>query len=126
MSCMRWNGRHRKSDGRPVVGKKYVYRMRWEQKYGPIPTGSVVHHTCGNSWCVNLRHLRLLSQGDHLREHRLPGDWGQRYKTHCPAGHPYDEHNTYVFIRADGVVERHCRACRLEAKRRYNAKQKFL
>lgn len=34
-----------------------------------------------------------------------------RPKTHCAAGHPYDEENTRVYVRPNGVTDRVCREC---------------
>lgn len=116
--CWRWKGRHRKEDGRPVLRKRYVYRLVYEDLHGPIPRGCGLHHRCDRPWCVNPAHVEPMRQRDHLRLHGLPGDWGQADKTHCPSGHTYSPENTY---RWRG--ERHCRACRVAAKRRYNAKQ---
>ena len=44
----------------------------------------------------------------------------QARKTCCPAGHAYDEMNTYVF--PDG--RRHCKTCRREAFKRHDAKRR--
>lgn len=44
-------------------------------------------------------------------------------KTHCPQGHPYDEHNTY---KLKGRNARRCKACRRAAFRKWyseNAQQ---
>jgi hypothetical protein len=115
--CVPWPGKHRKTDGRPILGRQYAYRVLWEEAHGPL-NGLSLHHRCENKWCVNLAHLEPMKQGDHLREHGLPGDWGQADKTHCPQGHEYTEENTYHWRG-----ERHCRTCRTAAKRRYNAKK---
>jgi hypothetical protein len=40
--------------------------------------------------------------------------------THCPAGHPYDEQNTYV--RKEGW--RDCRACRCASQAALRARRK--
>jgi hypothetical protein len=39
-------------------------------------------------------------------------------KNHCPAGHPYDDANTYV----DPKGWRNCRICRRDARRRWRAR----
>jgi len=39
-------------------------------------------------------------------------------KSHCPAGHPYDEANTYVNPRGG----RSCRICRRESRRRWRVR----
>lgn len=112
--CIRWPGAHRKSDGRPVIGGRYVYRIVFEQRYGRLLVGQILHHTCGAEWCINPEHLVPMTQGQHLKEHGNSGDWGQRFKTHCPAGHPYSGGNLYAY-----KTERRCKACHREAKLRY-------
>lgn len=119
--CVRWPGAHRKSDGRPVTnhgaGPRYAYRELWEATYGALEPEILLHHTCENAWCVNLEHLEPITRSRHAVEHAKGGDWGQADKTHCPAGHPYDESNTYVYTRKDGRTERHCRECGRVKKR---------
>jgi hypothetical protein len=106
-----------------MIGRDRVYRVEWEKVHGPIPPGGVIHHTCGNVWCIEVTHLRLMTQGQHVQGHGLGGDWGQAQKMHCPQGHPYDDENTYVYRRKDGRIERHCRECRREARRRWRRKE---
>lgn len=106
-------------------GKSYAYRVRWEREIGPLDPGLVLHHRCHNPACVRLDHLEPKTQAEHLREHGLPGDWGQADKTECPQGHPYDEENTYTWTDPKtGKRERGCRACRLAAKHRYRARRR--
>lgn len=48
-------------------------------------------------------------------------------KTHCPKGHPYDEHNTILYVRkSTGRLCRKCAACRRERENspEYKAKAK--
>ena len=123
--CRRWDGYHRPSDGRPLDGRQYAYRTNYEKEIGPLPNG-VGHHLCENKWCAEPRHLEFITQGEHLKEHGLHGDWGQANKTQCPAGHDYDEENTYRYTRKDGRKERHCKRCVLVAKRRYREKKRRL
>lgn len=113
VDCMRWPGTHRK-DGRPVFEKKYVYRIAFEQRYGRLLKNQVLHHLCGHVWCINPEHLAPMLQGEHLKVHGNAGDWGQRFKTHCPKGHPYAGENLYQY-----GTERRCKACHREAKLRY-------
>ena len=115
--------------GRPVVPgqrttttKNGVFKraavVAYEEAYGPVPPGHVVHHTCENQWCVEPTHLVAITSAEHIRLHGLPGDHHQAAKTHCPKDHPYAGTNLYVAPNGD----RHCRVCRNEAKRRYRAK----
>ncbi|MHB1670426.1 endonuclease domain-containing protein [Thiomonas sp.] len=43
---------------------------------------------------------------------------GRPRSTHCPAGHPYDEANTYL----DSRGRQHCRVCRRQRSREYAAR----
>lgn len=103
-----------------MVGSDYVYRLVWEAKNGPLEPGHVLHHECETTWCINPDHVDDLDgPSAHAVIHKMGGDWGQSNKTHCPAGHPYSDENTYIFKRKNGKNERHCRACRLVIRRRY-------
>ena len=119
--CWIWTGRLRKEDGRAMSGRTiYAYRTVYEAATGePCPPG-VAHHRCENPACVNPEHLEFITQGEHLKGHGLPGDWGQADKTECPSGHPYTAENTYVWRG-----ERQCRECRRQANARYRAKKRI-
>lgn len=112
--CWRWPLPSTRHDGRQVVKNRYVYRIIWLAVFGePVPP--VVHHTCEHEWCINPKHMEAMpSQSEHMKAHGAGGDWGQSDKTHCPKGHPYDEENTYIYVRKDGRKERWCRTCRHE------------
>lgn len=46
-------------------------------------------------------------------------------KTHCDAGHPYDEANTYSTLREkNGRMKRACRKCRMFRQRAYVARKR--
>lgn len=121
--CIRWPGTHRATDGRPVIGSRYVYRIVFEQRYGRLLDSQKLHHDCGNVWCINPEHLVPVTQSQHAKLHKIGGDKVQRFKTHCPAGHPYSGDNLYAYKN-----ERRCKACHREAKlryhKRYNRKHK--
>jgi hypothetical protein len=62
--CVVWEG----SRNRAGYGSIYVYgkmtsvhRYAWECANGPIPGGMHVDHLCWNTSCVNVEHLRLVT-----------------------------------------------------------------
>lgn len=120
--CLPWAGSHRKSDGRPLApdGLQYAYRWLWQQANGPLDPGLILHHLCENEWCVRLEHLEALTQSEHARAHGFRPSEGYRKRTHCPHGHPYAGDNLIV----DSRGWRKCRACTIEAKRRYRARKR--
>lgn len=115
--CWRWPYSHRRTDLRPTLHRRYVYRLLYEIAAAErLPARTVLHHTCGNAWCINPWHLAPMEQSAHMVTHGRGGDWGQAAKTHCPRGHEYDQDNTYHYTRTrNGKTnrERHCRKCAL-------------
>jgi DNA-binding CsgD family transcriptional regulator len=53
------------------VGGRSVYAYRWvyERERGPIPEGSVLHHTCRNTRCLNPDHVVVTTQSEHISGH---------------------------------------------------------
>ena len=93
-----------------------AHRFAYEFYNGSIPASLTIDHRCRNRACVNPSHLRLLTN----QENCLAGDTGKHnaIKTHCPQGHPYNEHNTYMERLKDGRLVRRCRLCRNARQRR--------
>ena len=56
----------------------------------------------------DLGQVRTLRHGHHR----------EAAKTHCPAGHAYDEVNVSIGRRSDGHTFRRCRVCLVESTRR--------
>ena len=48
--------------------KSFVHRLVWESSNGEIPKGMVIMHTCDNPSCFNLKHLRMGTQRDNMRD----------------------------------------------------------
>ncbi len=95
-------------------GTTTAHRAAWVHVHGQIPEGMTIDHTCKNGQCVNVDHLRMLSNFDNAR--RTSGrDWplGQ-----CIKGHSDSE----LVTNSRGRQE--CRICRKEWNRRYNAKRR--
>lgn len=63
-------GRLRHGPGRKPAS---CHRIMYEHRFGPIPKGMVVMHTCDNRRCVNPDHLRAATQGDNMRDMHKKG-----------------------------------------------------
>lgn len=95
---------------RTTVGgqRVYAHRAAYEAANGQIPPGLVIDHLCKARDCINPEHMEAVPQSTNVRRGESP--WAQNLrKTHCPAGHPYDEANTYQRPDRGG---RDCLTCR--------------
>ena len=67
--CLIWQGaKNRNGYGHfTVLGNLYrTHRITYEQKFGPVPTGYELHHTCGEKSCCNPTHLQPVSRAEHM------------------------------------------------------------
>jgi hypothetical protein len=134
--CWLWTGGLSAESGYSRFGLTHTstvsgHRWSYEHHVGPIPEGWTVDHRCHNAdptckggptclhrRCVNPAHLEARTLRDNLLSgNTLPA--ANAKKTHCPANHPYDETNTYVYR---GM--RFCRLCNIEKQRRYLARKR--
>lgn len=91
-----------------------AHRAAWTAVYGQIPEGMTIDHLCKNRRCVNVEHLRLLTNYENAR--RTGGrDW-------TPDGKCINGHGPEHLYRSGGRFR--CRPCNREAQRRYNAKRR--
>jgi hypothetical protein len=97
-------------------GNALAHRVSYELAHGTLAGGLVLHHECENPGCVNPRHLKPMTQVEHLAVHAED----RQLKSECPQGHPYSGENLYVNPRG----QRFCRICQREAKRRYKARKR--
>lgn len=94
----------------------YVHRLVLEAFVGPCPEGMEGCHNNGNPADNRLENLRWDTRSENVYDAVRHGTHAWASKTHCPAGHEYNERNTYLAQRGD----RQCRACRRD---RYAAQQ---
>lgn len=98
-----------------------VHRIAWEHFHGPIPDGLWVLHHCDTPACFEIDHLYLGTHQDNMNDMHARGRHYNSLKTHCPAGHPYDETNTQFQYSATSVDKkgRNCRTCNIERGRAF-------
>lgn len=97
--------------------KEVAHRAAYMLYVGPIPDGFDLDHLCRNPLCANPEHVEPVTQAENNRRQ------GEAV-THCPAGHPYDEKNTYHKPRKGGGFGRYCRRCRADGMKGYKARKK--
>lgn len=72
-SCWEWSaGKTTAGYGLHTLTKKtrvYAHRRAYELRFGEIPDGLVIDHTCWNKSCVNPSHLRAVPQSGNLQNY---------------------------------------------------------
>jgi hypothetical protein len=114
--CWEWTGsRNSKGYGWFWNGTKNVRAHRWhyEQVMGLVPDGMQLAHTCNNTWCVRIDHLRISTARANIFDKFV--DY-----THCKKGHEL----TGTRNGKHGHPVRYCTECARERdKRRDRRKQ---
>lgn len=87
-----------------------------------IPHGLLLNHLCRTRVCVNSDHLEVTTNRENLLAGLGVGAINT-HKTHCVAGHPFDDVNSYTSIAKNGRTKRHCRACISTRDKAYYAKK---
>lgn len=107
-------GWHSRSGGKRCV--TLCHRVVWMALYGDIPEGMTIDHMCKNRRCVNIEHLRMLTNFENAR--RTSGrDWALG---ECANGHP-----SKSFLRQEPNGRLRCTACTADAHRRHRAKKRL-
>ena|SRR6185436_17928558 len=65
--CCIWQGGISGKYGWMPGTRTFAHRAIWIRERGPIPKGFVIHHLCGETMCVRLSHMILMTK----REHRF-------------------------------------------------------
>lgn len=116
--CWEWTGPTNNHGYGRTGNAEYVHRVVWRETVGPIPEGLELDHLCRNPACCNPDHLEPVTHAENMRRSLS----ANRAKTHCPAGHPYDERNTLLAEKPQGWKNRICKACKADRQRRYRAR----
>lgn len=85
-----------------------AHRLAWHLVNGVIPEELTIDHLCRNRRCCNPDHMRLATLSVNAQDGSLHRKgWEGTPRTHCPAGHPYNDQNTYQSPKGD----KRCLAC---------------
>lgn len=73
--CWECTSHARNAHGYAVVSRggklQYAHRLTYQDKFGPIPEGLVLRHTCDNSKCINPDHLITGTQLENIQDRVL-------------------------------------------------------
>lgn len=78
--CLVWTGATTgRGYGRIVVRGRLMmaHRFAWVMRYGVMPEGKEIHHTCYNTLCCNVEHLQLASRSQNMAARRAPATPGR-------------------------------------------------
>lgn len=88
--CHRWTAAMRGKDKYGAFQIGYhtyrAHRVSYVWAYGE--PNCDLHHTCGNTWCVNPDHIVAASAGQKRHRNVIPN--------HCANGHEFTPENTYL------------------------------
>lgn len=94
-----------------------VHRLVLFAFVGPAPDEAEVRHKDGNPSNNTVENLAWGTHAENQLDQVAHGTHPNSSKECCPAGHPYDPVNTYIY---PGKPHRACRICRAENLRLWN------
>lgn len=101
--------------------QKFVHRMAFELKHGPIAEGLEIDHLCRIRRCVNPGHLEAVTHRENMLRSPIATVAINARKEQCIHGHEFTAENT--LMERDG--HRKCRNCRNRIRRaRYAARRR--
>ena len=132
-ACLEWAGAtDRYGYGKIKVKDEFgkirligTHRAAWLAFYGRIDGDLVIDHICRNRKCINLEHLRLVTNavnalaGDHSNKKGRSG----RKRGAKPGCSKHWQEDGRWRVRKDGYERWDCRICSSERKRRFLAKR---
>lgn len=113
--CWLWMGRTAGGYGRfdkPGRVSIAAHKWLWVELYGDVPDGLELCHRCDVRNCVKPGHLFLGTRADNMQDMIAKGrgySWLANQDA-CGKGHPFDEANTFWYVK-NGRRCRNCRAC---------------
>jgi hypothetical protein len=118
--CLLWDGAQIKGYGSMRRGGLHIYAHRYTYVYliGLLPEGldTLDHVVCETPLCVDPTHTVPTTRGKNRARGPISGMAAiNAAKTRCPAGHLFNEANTYIAPNG----QRQCRICSAHHKREY-------
>lgn len=113
--CWLWNG-HVTGKGSygtvrtPTRAGEFVHRIAYRARYGEVPAGTELDHTCKVRIYYNPDHVEPVTHLENVRRGQLL----QRTSTHCANGHSFSEFPPY-YTKQGYLL---CRRCRTLGNRR--------
>jgi hypothetical protein len=77
-----------------------AHRIAWKMAGHELPKWpKVIDHTCRNRACVEVAHMRIVTQRINTLENSVCPHAKNAAKTECDKGHPFSDENTAIVVR---------------------------